>query len=328
MIIKYIKKIIPIKVKLNILLSLQYLHDLNMYRKHSSVIEKDTFGKVESEITLRYHSIEKGFLHNPIRHRFAKARVEGLILLLTKIELNKYKDRIHIQSALLNLCKYYDYHLSQNVDISDYFNKNDYNTYRQLLFLKDKPINYHTKKLFFQYKNSDFSVFSTSRASVRNFTGEKITFETMQKVVDLANHAPSVCNRQPVNVHLIENKILINKILEVQDGLQGYSDKLSQLIVVTSDRNYFYSVGERNQLYIDGGIYVMNLLYALHFYNIGACPAHWGLPYQADEIANKLLNLKPSEQIISLIAIGIPTDEFSTTLSLRKSSKENLLLHN
>jgi nitroreductase len=131
-----------------------------------------------------------------------------------------------------------------------------------------------------------------------------------------------------VNVHLIENKILIDTILELQGGLKGYSANLSQLIVLTSDRNFFYSAGERYQLYIDGGIYLMNLLYALHFYGIVACPAHWGMPYQADIKMTDLLNLKNSEQIISLIAIGVPTNEFNTTLSLRKSSNENLFIHN
>jgi nitroreductase len=323
-----IKKLIPLKIKQYLSLLIQYIHDFNMYLKHSSLVKKNSFGKIESEITLRYHSIEKGFLHDPIRPRFAKKRVEDLIVLIKKIEIDKYSHRVQIQSALLNLCRYYDYHLSNDIDISDYLKKEDYDLYKQLLISDDEPIKHHTKESFFQFKDSVFSNFSISRGSIRKFTGKKIKIDVLQNVIDLANHAPSVCNRQPVNVHLIENKLLIDKILEIQGGLQGYSDELSQLFVITSDRNYFYSVGERHQLYIDGGIYLMNLLYALHFYGIGACPAHWGMPFQADKKIMKLLNLKKSEQIVSLIAIGVPTDEFSTTLSLRKSSYENLFIHN
>lgn len=197
-----------------------------------------------------------------------------------------------------------------------------------MLRLNTRPVKKHTRESFFKHKNSDFNNFSTSRASVRNFTGEKIGIDILQKVIDLSNHAPSVCNRQPVNVHLIENKLLINKILEIQGGLKGYSTKISQLIIISSDRNYFYSVGERHQLYVDGGIYVMNLLYALHFYGIGACPAHWGMSYKVDKKILKLLDLKVSEQIIALIAIGVPINEFYTTSSLRKTYKENLFIHN
>lgn len=328
MIFQFVKKLIPLKIKQQISMLFQFLHDFNMYRKHSSVIANDTLGKNESEITLRYHSIEKGFLHNPIRPRFAKEKVSDLISLLRNNEFMKNSKRVHIQSAFISLCKYYEYHSTEKIDISDYFLKEDYNYFKQLLILNDQPIKNQTREKFFQNKNTNFCDFSVSRASIRNFTGEKICNELLAKVIELANHAPSVCNRQPVNVHLIENKILIDKILEIQDGLKGYSAKLSQLFIVTSDRNYFYSIGERHQLYTDGGIYVMNLLYSLHFYGIGACPAHWGMPYQADVKVSKLLKLKDSEQIISLVAIGVPTNEFSTTLSLRRSSNENLIIHN
>lgn len=322
------KRIISKRTYNTIILQQNYLNDYLLFKRHSSIFKLDTYNKIESEIILRYHSIEKGFLHYSIRPRFAKRRVEDLIILLKKIELNKYLHKINIQAALLNLCKYYEYHFSEGVNISDYFQKADYDLFKQLVFLKVAPIKKHTKESFFQFGKSDFNSFSTSRASVRNFTGEKITIENIQNVIDLANHAPSVCNRQPVNVHLVQNKDLIDKILEIQGGLKGFSANLSQLIIITCDRNYFYSVGERHQLYIDGGIYVMNLLYALHYFDIGACPAHWGMPYQADEKMTKILKLKVSEQIISLIAIGVPENKFSTTLSLRRASAENLFIHN
>lgn len=321
------KKLLSKSMYNGIILQMNYLNDFILYKRHSSIFNLNTFNKIESEITLRYHSIEKGFLHKITRPRFAKKRVKELIDLLKQIELNNYSKRVHIQSALLSLCRYYDFHLNEAVDISDYFKREDYDIFKSLLELNVKPIKYHTDKSFFEYRNSDFSIFSKSRASVRDFTGVKISNELLEKVVELANHAPSVCNRQPVNVHLVENKNYIDKILEIQDGLKGYSSKLSQVLVITCDRNYFYSIGERHQLYTDGGIYIMNLLYSLHFYGIGACPAHWGMPYQADVKVMKLLNLKDSEQIISLVAIGVPTSEFSTTLSLRRSSNENLIIH-
>lgn len=330
-----IRKIIGLKnverliiLKKRIALKSCYSDDYRLYKKHSSVFKKDTYNKIESEITLRYHSIEKGFLHNNIRHRFAKARVEELVKLLRELDLGAQSNRAQVQSALLNLCNYYEYHLKENVDISDYFQKDEYNRFKRLILKDYSPIKHHTIESFFQNKDSDFLNFSISRASIRNFTGQKITTETIQKVVSLANHAPSVCNRQPVNVHLVENKLLIEAILRIQGGLKGYSDNLSQLILITSDRNYFYSVGERHQLYIDGGIYLMNLLYALHFHGIGACPAHWGMPREADNKVMKLICLKESEQIISIVAIGVPSQEFSTTLSLRKSYEENLFTHN
>lgn len=302
--------------------------DNKLYSKHSSIFYKDTYSKIESEITLRYHSIEKGFLHSSIRYRFGKTKVEELLNYLKFKEVDIHIHDIHIQSAILNLCVYYELHSNNNIDISDYFTQNEYEQLKRNLVINAQPVKYHTSSDYFNYRHSNFDQFSRSRCSVRDFNGEKIPIEIIQRVVELANQAPTVCNRQGMSVNLIDNKEMVDEILAIQGGLRGYSDSLSQLVVLTSDRSYFYSIGERYQLYIDGGIYLMNLLYALHYFEIVACPAHWGMPIEADIKAQKILDLKESEKIISLIAIGKPVDVFKTTLSLRRSYKENLrILH-
>ncbi|MDD4055963.1 MAG: nitroreductase family protein [Bacteroides sp.] len=330
-----IKKLIGPKSieKINILrrriaLSRSFYIDRKLYIKHSSVFKKNTYNKIESEITLRYHSIEKGFLYDPIRYRFAKKRVEELLDYLKYDEVSFHINDVQIQSAILNLCVYYELHINNNIDISDYFKIEEYKHLKSNLTLKEQPVKHHTSSDYFNFSSSNFEEFSKSRCSVRSFTGEKISIDMFQKVVKLANQAPTVCNRQGISVNLIDNKDKIDKILSIQGGLRGYSDNLSQLIVLTSDRSYFYSIGERYQLYIDGGIYLMNLLYALHYYEIAACPAHWGMPTEADLKAQEIIGLNESEKIICLIAIGKPVDEFKTTLSLRRSYNENLRVIN
>jgi len=309
---------------IRLLLLKNYIEDFKLYKKHSSIFKKDTFNKKESEITLLYHAIEKGFLYDPIRFRFAEYKIKELIRYLKSIDLPNVNNRTHIQAAILNLCSYYEIHHKNRIDISDYFRIEDYEFFKGNLKISADPVKYHTTETFFKSIGSDFKEFSSSRRSVRNFTGGKIPNEIFERVVDLANNAPSVCNRQSISVYLIENKKKIDCILKIQGGLKGYDEKLSQLIVLTSDRNYFYSIGERNQLFIDGGIYLMNLLYALHYYKIGACPAHWGMTIDADKKVQNILGLRESEKIICLIAVGIPEDNFKTTLSLRRPASENL----
>ncbi len=297
--------------------------DYKLYKKHSSVFKKDAYNKIESEITLRYHSIEKGFLHSPIRYRFAKKRVEELLDYLKFNEVDSHINEVQIQSAILNLCAYYELHYENKIKISDYFTKEDYEELKKKLITDLQPVKHHTSSDYFKYRQSDFNQFSLSRCSVREYSGEKISIDVFNKVVELANHAPTVCNRQGISVILVDKKEKLDEILLIQGGLKGYSDNLSQLIVLTSDRNYFYSIGERYQLYIDGGIYLMNLLYALHYYEIAACPAHWGMPVEADAKVQKIIGLKESEKIICLIAVGKPVGNFKTTLSLRRPYNEN-----
>lgn len=317
-----------IKFRVAQMLKKNYRIDYVLYKKNSSVFNKNSFEKKESEITLRYHSIEKGFLHSPIRPRFAIQRVIDLLPMMRDEEVIRHTQRVQIQATIACLCNYYEMHQELSVDISDYFTNSDYEFLKKHLEIPMSSVKYHNNIDYFSKINDDFYNFSNSRCSVRSFTGEKVPVEIVREVINLANNAPSVCNRQPATIILVESKPLIDKILEIQGGVKGYSEKVNQLIVVTCNRNYFYSVGERNQLYVDGGIYLMNLLYALHYYKIATCPAHWGMPVEEDEKMRNILHISDAFQIISLVVIGVPTDEFKTTLSLRKTHEENLIVVN
>lgn len=302
-----------------------FLTDYKLYKKDSTLFEVDTYDKIACEITLDYHSIEKGFLHNPIRYRFAKQRVENLIRRLLSIDIHTHKGEVHIQSALINLCAYYELHSEANVNIADYFSKENYLLFKKYLILSDlRPVKSFNKVDYFSNMHSDFKTMSIKRNSIRSFTGEKIDDEILEKVVSLANYAPSVCNRQAVSVYIVENKKMVEKILEIQGGLAGYSDALKQVMIITVNRSFFYSVGERYQPYIDGGLYTMNLLYSLNYYEIAACPIHWAKTVDEDDFVQKIIGSKKSEKIVCMIAIGMPTDKFETTLSLKRPAKENL----
>jgi nitroreductase len=173
---------------------------------------------------------------------------------------------------------------------------------------------------------SSFEKFSESRKSVRNFTGNYIDDGLIEKAVSLSKNAPSVCNRQPSKVYYLKNKSKIDDVLEIQSGLNGFSKNINQLLVVTTDVNYYYSVGERYQFFIDGGVYLMNLLYALHFYKIAACPANWAKEKDDEKRIKQILPIKDSEKVICLIAIGEAEQTFRTTLSKRRDVSELLTI--
>lgn len=307
-----------------IILITNTLIDGKLFYKHSMVFKQDTFNKIESRIVLHYHSLEKGFLHEILKFRFGKYRVIELVKLLKYKDVVENHKKTQIAAAYLAMCKYYEKHQQNDIDISDYFKKDDYGFFKKLSMLNSEIVKSHMRIEFFNKSESNFLNFSKSRRSVRSFTGEKISFETINKAIEIAKTAPSVCNRQPTRVYYVENKEKIDKILSIQGGLTGYTDNIKQLLVLVSDRNYFYSIGERNQLYVDGGIFLMNLLYALHYYHIGACPAHWGHNSNRDKKIKKEINLSDSEKVICLIPIGIPRESFLTTLSLRRDNDEIL----
>jgi nitroreductase len=302
-----------------------YRIDFDLYCKHSTLFKKKSFEKIESLLILKYHSIEKGFLHDPIKFSFGKQNVIDLIKLLKREDVISNYNKTQIAASYLSICTYYEYHAKNNVNISSFFSKNDYDFFKSISILKLISVETKNVNQYFQNSRADFLNFSNSRKSVRDFSGKVIPVETIEKVIDLAKNAPSACNRQPVKVYYIDNKYKIDSIFDIQKGLKGYTDNINQLLVVVSDRSYYYTVGERNQLYIDGGLFLMNLLYALHFYEIASCPANWGMGFEADQKIMKILNLRESEKVICLVPFGLPKIEFKTTLSLRRETNEILI---
>lgn len=306
------------------LLIINYFYDMKQYYCYSNVFKKDTFEKIEAEIILDYHAIEKGFLHDKIRPKFAIKKVKNLISNLNKVEnLNRHSSQTLVSYRVLR--DYYDYHKSISIDISDYLTENDFNKLDINLENKEERVIINQKKdSYFSDVYNSFDKFSNSRKSIRSFSNELIDDLVMENCVKLASNSPSVCNRQSSRVYFIKDKEKINMVLNVQGGLVGFQDKINNLIVLTVDRNFFYTIGERSQFFIDGGIYLMNLMYALHFHKIACCPANWGKMYGDDIKIQKILNLKKSEKVICVLAIGYLNEDVKHTLSQRRTTSEVL----
>ncbi|WP_171406338.1 nitroreductase family protein [Acinetobacter cumulans] len=308
------------------LLLINYIVDANNYYKYSSVFKKNDSKKKESDMIMAYHSIEKGFLHENIKYGFARDKVKIIIEILTGffntgVELNSQSI-----SAINVLIEYYDFHKNKKIDISDFFPDDFYEKILKNKKIGFSPVQKTNIKNFFEKNNDNFKDFAFSRKSLRDFTGEKVDIGEIENIISLANTTPSVCNRQSCKVYLMENKVEILKVLKIQDGFKGYEKNVSQVLILTANKNYFFSIGERNQMYIDGGIYLMNLLYSLHYYKVAACPANWGKCISDDKKIRKYINIPMNEQIICVIPIGKAQNEIVYANSERRTIAETLVV--
>ncbi|MBE8712359.1 nitroreductase [Sphingobacterium sp. KB22] len=312
------------------LLFRNYKEDAKLYREFAVAFNNNGIKNKEANLILNYHSLEKGLLFKDTKKGFGEYRIKNLHKILKDPEIVNNIDRSQIRVGYQVMCQYYEVHQKLNYNIDNVYTIEQYNFYKSVL-----DASYSTaftgviefdKETFYKDVKSDFEKFAFSRKSVRNFTGEKIDVDRLRRAMVLANSAPSVCNRQASNVYLIEDKKKIDKILEIQAGFSGYTEHVSQLLILTNDRNYYYTVGERNQLFIDGGLFLMNLLYALHYYQIGNCPANWGKTIKEESPIQDVISLPKSEKIICILPIGVVDPEFKTTLSLRRTIDENFIV--
>lgn len=308
-------------------LILNFVQDLKLYKKYSLTFSNTDLENKESDLILNYHSLEKGMLFKEMKKGFAEYRIKNLHVILNDPDIIKNINRSQIRVGYQVMCQYYELHQKVNYNIEDLYSKEQYLKYREILDSKyDSNFNGiidWNKEDFYKETSADFLKFAYSRKSVREFTGNLISHKVINQVIELANTAPSVCNRQASNVYLVEDKNKIDQLLNIQGGFTGYTKDVHQLLILTNDRKYYYTVGERNQFYIDGGIYLMNLLYALHYYQIGNCPANWGKEITDDKKVSKVIKISGSEKIICMIPIGELKETFRSTLSERRPNIEN-----
>ena len=304
-----------------------YWKDFFLYVRFSNVFwEKESLEKIEAKIILHYHAIEKGFLHEKLKLGFGRERILKLHTYLALDLIRDNRDRSQIFAAYQIICKYYEVHEANNFKISDYYTETQYNSYSDLLGDKFdrnyRGVIEYQRDNFYLKNQESFDEFSESRKSIRTFNGELVDHKLIEKAVKLALNAPSVCNRQATRVYLLEDSEKIKAALRIQGGFSHFLDDVKQLLIVTNDRKYYYTIGERNQFYIDGGIFLMNLLYSLHFYQIACCPANWGKEISHERRLSQFVSIPESEKIICMIPIGIATDRFRVTLSKRRTVDE------
>lgn len=173
---------------------------------------------------------------------------------------------------------------------------------------------------------SSFPEFSASRHSVRHFNGP-VSLEQIERAVSLARNAPSACNRQHTRVHCICDKETRKKVLSLQNGNRGFGHLADKLLIITADLHDIRWEEERNDLYTNAGIFLMNLCYALHANKVAHCLLNWSVSPFRDILLRKLVSIPDHETVICILACGDCPEQFSLASSPRKPVSEILTVH-
>lgn len=301
-------------------------HDRNIFLKHSNILSKDTQLKCIGKIVHIYHVIEKGLTMPSMRPGFGKGKMLQLIDECLNYQTKFDTNNSQFLHALGVIEEYKRVHSEINFTIDK-----ELQSKINFLLEKVKEVPYveqivTTNDIYFSSYNAPFNKFSESRHSVRNYKG-KIELAQINKAIELAQNAPSACNRQPSRVHIVENKELITSIFKIQDGNRGFGHLADKVIIVTSDLSAYQGGNERNLAYVDGGMYAMNLLYALHFNKIAACPLNWATIPSDDLKLREVVAIPNSEVVILIIACGNAPNEFKLAASKRNDYKKVTKIH-
>lgn len=310
-------------------LLLNYLYDFKRFLQWSSTTGKViTQTQLQALITMDYHRLEKGLALKEPRIRFGVYVVERLVANLQKYQTQYGQDTI-AQVALNTLFAYYNFNLEHGVE--------DEQLYKSLLALKDASCGNAcitsqggtlevTKNQIFEAGKVALSAFFESRYSIRQFSPDDVAISLLEQAVMMAQKTPSVCNRQSAKVYVFSKAEDKQKILSIQNGNRGFGDQVNKVLIVTSNLEHFVSVGERNQAWIDGGMFSMSLVYALHSLGLGSCCLNWSVERQVDQELRRVAGISDAEAVMMMIAVGHLPETLKVAQSPRKQLGEVLVV--
>lgn len=277
---------------------------------------------LRARITLYYHQIEKGLSNKNIRLGFGKKALDNLFSCIEEFKkYDKYYEDSRYKTAASVLKKYIEYHESNSYDVNEV--KERYEKIIENIPADDMGGIYEiNKEEILSYKESSFDLFSKNRVSVRDFSEEPVDIHTIEKAISISMKTPSVCNRQPWRVYIIKNQSLREQVLKAQKGILSAGDNMDTLLMITSDNQYLGAANERNQGFIDGGMFSMSLIYSLTYVGLASCALNAALTPEDDKAIRDLIKIPEEENIIMFIALGNYPDKFKVPKSHRDNFKE------
>lgn len=183
-----------------------------------------------------------------------------------------------------------------------------------------------SREEYYSHLQSPFVEFAASRHSVRHLCG-KVSIGQINRAVAVASNAPSACNRQHTRVHCSGNPEVNRQILALQNGSRGFGHLADKLLIVSATLHAIRWAEERNDLYTNAGIFVMNLCYGLHVNKVAHCILNWSVMPDVDIQLRRLVSIPDDESIVCIILCGDCPEHFRLAASPRKPPEEILTVH-
>lgn len=271
---------------------------VSKYRWASS--HKDS---IEANLTILYHSLEKGSVI-PVR----------------RIPFGLEKARL-LQKGLID---------ARAIGVSETCIASSVSALEDLSRLNagctDEEISISVQRGELQNNFDWYQSFVESRHSVRRFDSERpVPSELVADAVELASLTPSVCNRRAFRAHYLDSRDSIDIAMQLQDGNTGFGYQVPGVIVVTVRRAFFIGAKERNQRWIDGGLFAMNVMWALHAKGLATCFLNWAERNARTELLKKALGIPGDEDVVVLIALGYAHPMARVTRSPRRPIDETFV---
>lgn len=299
--------------------ALNKIYDLRIFYRNSFHKGLSSRENYEAWLTKQYHIVEKGLAMPAPRKNFGAAKIR-LLVKVAEEYMAKYGETDLLRTISSTLAAYLDANEglhAANPDLHSLVQG----------FVSSVSLNGQGgTKLVAPTVLPEFHDFARSRSSVRNFNDIEVNDDDVSSAIETAKYAPSVCNRQGWRVHLYADRTQVEKLLSLQDGNGGFGQTINKLLIVTADSRCFTNL-ESNQVFVDGGLFSMNLLLSLHSMGIGTCCLNLCVPYTRERQIKRVGGIDEPERLIMMIGIGHYDSQTRVATSCRKGGQQVLQVH-
>ncbi|MHA7862315.1 nitroreductase family protein [Tessaracoccus sp. Y36] len=305
-----------------------HIYDWRTFRNHRlRDLKGANLTQVEGKLTFHAHSIEKGLSHTDFRAGFGVTALTELGAAMRQYQLMGYPvERIPFVNALSTLKAYIEAHSVLNFetdhllrvlgpDLLELVNGSTSDLGGVVTVTAASKVDNDQK---------NFADLLRGRVSVREFATSSTVEARVRDAVRMSLKSPSVCNRQSTRVRIITDDTQMTQVLELQGGMTGYALPPA-LVVVTADLESFLEPTERNQAFVDGGLFSMSLLLSLEYMSLAACPLNAMMSGAKEDQLRSLVGIESSERLIVFIAVGDFLDSVKVPKSFRNPLSDVLL---
>jgi nitroreductase len=295
------------------------LYDVRRFWRYSTCSERlDRKEQLQSWIDGDCHKIEKALALPKPRPGFGQPVVWRLIRNL-KDYLEKFGEDHSVQRAICGLQSYRQFNERADVRLESLFQSiSELGKQSAIRRNHSDATQEVSREWIHRQGKMDLEAFFCSRYSIRQFSDLPVSMDLIERAVFLAQKTPTVCNRQAVKVYAYVNEEEKNQVLSCQGGNAGFGHTVKAVLIVTADTSRFFSVGERNQCWIDGGLFSMSLVYALHSLGLGSCCLNWSVEKGTDQKLRRITGIPESEAVIMMIGVGHLPEKLVVARSMRK----------
>ena len=294
-------------------------NDYARYITYSCMFRPQTREGLLAEVIMAYHVVEKGLTMPNRRLAFGKDVVRRLMSLVDKFICRFSADEPQVRHAIGVVKSYLTLHREAGFDFGE-----DVEFWKTIdVFLSsfadiEPSVQPHmTREEFYRNKEKSFPAFAASRHTLRHYSEHPLPIERIRQAVELAMTTPSACNRQYWKAYCVSNRELGQRILNLQKGNRGFGHLADKVIIVTVNLEAI-GPNERNDAFTNGGMYLMNLCYALFYHEVAHCVLNWSRSPDEDAELRKLVEIPNSESVIAVLSCGETPDEFDVAASPRR----------